>query len=387
MGGTDPNQNSAPSAPPTDATIELEAQAPPPQISNLPDSYYNSVDPPPKPEPVPEPEPKTTLKDDVKEAAVTVKEAAADAAVKVKETAQEAVIVVREAFDSEAAEKVVTGTRLFCGVCEISCHWWCLFVLFPLYISLASFGLIGFFHNMSVTWIQRQETCIGSLPQVLEQCILDAKYEVPNSVKGYPPVYLGWTAHPNTTSTRSVVLYPDCRFIIKDDYVGTDSQKYGKDLGVNATVECWLPADWRTINTSVAISGQRKNVTGILTQTTWSSNTAKTGLGASIGVAIGVLVCFIVCAGVSWAVSGDVRENCVLDLHEAGEVESSCTKLWCYPNTFYWTFNPYYCLKFAVPITATIKWICNVCIVVIVVTIIIIYAIGSSATSCRYNCY
>eukprot|EP01117_Protostelium_nocturnum_P003825 TRINITY_DN1508_c0_g1_i1.p1 TRINITY_DN1508_c0_g1~~TRINITY_DN1508_c0_g1_i1.p1 ORF type:complete len:370 (-),score=95.19 TRINITY_DN1508_c0_g1_i1:39-1148(-) len=284
-------------------------------------------------------------------------------------TASDEVLLAVREVGEEAVEKVTLCSRLFCGVLEISCHWWVLFILFILYISLASFGLIGFFQHMRVSWEDRQQSCIAQLPTTAQECILDRIYVTP-----LHPEQFWWFAHTNNTAVESIKLFPDCRFIVKSGYSGRLNEIYGADLKEGSRVPCFLPKDWSNANSV-------KLVTGILSSKVWPSNTGKVGFEASLGVALGLLFCFSVCAWISWLVSSDCRDNCVVDLHEAGDVEPDYVALWGYPNTVYWTCNPFYCLKLCIPLTVPIKLIMNVMIVVITITVLILWGLGCSKSS------
>ncbi|PRP86100.1 hypothetical protein PROFUN_03087 [Planoprotostelium fungivorum] len=256
----------------------------------------------------------------------------------------------------------------WCGLWQFHCHYWALALFCLLYIAIVGFVLIGVYAEVKKSWEQRQTVCYSEL--VNSTCYLN-QFVAPPALQ-YTSFY--WVAHPVSQPNNTVHLYPDCRYLIKENYSGTPSQMYGLSLIANTTAPCFIPKD------ALSSHNSTYNGDGTLSYKVWESNTGKIGLGVSIGLAVGCLICFGVCWIASSAISKEFKDDCYVKRKDEAGFDRVCL----YPTSVYCSLNPVHCLLNLLPVAFLVKIVINICIVIILAVVIIIYALPSNTRNGRY---
>lgn len=249
-----------------------------------------------------------------------------------------------------------------CGLYHLHCHALALGAFFVLYITITCVIMTAVYSSVMVSWVSRQKECLSVRP-VQQTCVLDSYVSL-----NYNNTFW-WNAH-TADNNVSVLLWPDCRFIVKKNYAGQPAQLFGQTLMVGQVVNCTLPADYQTVNVSA----------GVLTTTIWTSNTGKVGVIVSVVLGVVTFICFITCFVICCKTVSGFKD----DFWAQREDKPLLSDVWCWPQSVFCSINPWHCLIRCIPLTFLWKICLNICIVILVSVIVIIYLLPTRTNSYNY---
>jgi len=262
---------------------------------------------------------------------------------------------------------------------EIHCHLVVVFILILLYGALACFVLMGAFIENGNNWVAEQRQCFNRTVPLTTNCTLEEF--VLEVVTSSNQMRYHWLAFSPQFPNLTLYLFPDCRFLIRNDYVGTPSQLIGANYTANSTVPCHLASNFSsTLNGSIIL--------GTLSNVVWNSNLAELGFQVTLALAICCIALFGLFFTLALIFCEPARKQCWIREREDTEICENCCKHWFSPKSFLFTLNPLICLKFCVPLWDLWKLIWNIIVVaaVIIAIILAIFLDGQTCYNYNYNC-